>query len=481
MENTLTDKFNLTVQTGDQASEVFIIDSNFQKVASAVGSLTNFELPKGLYTVKVREANAVNEQSLGLFSDKSLQFAPLQFSTPAPLNVTAKTTSAATEKAQRSSNEKNISIGTGSEIYIFVRYWTENVSSEVLYGDTDAAIGLTLRDLKNNILVDFGMPTIGKFETGENCWSACNVEVNPGVYLLNLETATGDMVQQSMVASPGWQTQVFLLKKDYGCQNKDIRADLANSSILLARMGNGFVPSDPTFRLTEIAKFALINNRQVLNQGVIDELLDEKFYNPMLGIYAIHLLIASESKRDQIKRIIGHLRMLLGSPHPDVEAVALKLNMPSDYIFTAPPMLKNSWKYVIEASTIAPHIVPESSLAYGVAGKLLEGAPWLVWGEFLKPFNSEQILTSQLKNLINLTTSPTSNSIRPDDTMATLNNYLVLDQKTQKDSYVRDSAGIDNVDISNILNNVQEQSRLIEMLGVPKAKFDSLLLNLKSL
>ncbi len=53
MDNTLKE-FTLTVKTGERASETFILNSQFQSIASGTGEEASFRLPEGLYSIKVK-------------------------------------------------------------------------------------------------------------------------------------------------------------------------------------------------------------------------------------------------------------------------------------------------------------------------------------------------------------------------------------------------------------------------------------------
>jgi hypothetical protein len=47
-----SDQFNLRVITNDEASEVFVLNSLFERVDRKVGNIVTFRLPSGLYTVR---------------------------------------------------------------------------------------------------------------------------------------------------------------------------------------------------------------------------------------------------------------------------------------------------------------------------------------------------------------------------------------------------------------------------------------------
>lgn len=448
-----------------------------------------------MYSVKVRVGSECKEKPVALFKDETVTFEPIVFSSPAPLEGTAKTHKFQTDHAETNSTEVHVRKGEGSQIYIFVRNWTEktpSVTNKKLY--PDAAIGLTLRSSKDEVLVDFGSPDVGSYSYDWDPWSACNVQLDPGAYCLCLKTYSGKILKQTIIASPGWQTQVFLLQRNYGFIKKDagenemdVRADLSNASIFMSRIGYGFQSSkpyeysdNPDFRLTEMARQALINNRHVLNKEVMSRMLSDKFGNPMLGIYGVHLLLLSEkADKSILPDIVNNLRGLLVQPHPDVEAIALKLNVASSYVFDTPPMLRLSWNYVIEASVKQPQLVPQDSLAATIAGKLCSGDPWLLWGYLGKQADNTTILFEQLKKLTELEeASIDTTNLAPDQLMSA------------KMDMPLETANADTFSMPQIVDsdmqsippersiNDEKMLHMVQALGVPRSVLEVMLKSL---
>ncbi|HKG92299.1 MAG TPA: hypothetical protein VKA84_10425, partial [Gemmatimonadaceae bacterium] len=239
----------------------------------------------------------------------------------------------------------------------------------------------------------------GVRDLGGDPWAACNVRVAPGAYRLRLTIPGRGAIEQTVVASPGWQTQVFLLQRNYptrlkrpsgGLGDGDAatrppaadpegrRADLAGASIFLAA-GEGFSEQDPLKRQTELARLGLVGRRRVVADAVRAQLRD-KAGSPMLGIFAAHLLLTEETRDDDLLRIVvGNLRAILG-PHPDVEAIALEIGesaLPS--ALTAPPMLRRSWSLWTKATVTHPELVPADSFCGEISEYIIRSDPWLLW------------------------------------------------------------------------------------------------------
>jgi hypothetical protein len=404
-------EFKLTVDTADDGAEVILINSQFERVDRKCGRLVEFVLPEGLYMIKVRAGSRYEERDIDLFADHIEKFAPVAFPTSAPLEGTSKTHEWQLDSAYDESKRPHKTIGAGSEIYIYCRDWTSEL--ERSYRKTGAVVhpatGLTLMDRKGNMLVDFTDPSLPR-SSGEDPWSACNVAVNPGIYYLRLETGSDQILQMSVVASANWQTQVFMLQHNYGTGEHDRRADLSSASVFMERSGKGFyskrrdsvAPDDVNFRLTEIARQALKNDRRIINNDLIN-MLGDKIRNPMLGIYGAHLLLMDrEPNTGSIQHVVNNLRNYIGSDHPDVEALALKVGLGSNYIFDMPPMLRRSWNYMLEASVKNPGLVPEDSMVSQISGLLWSEDPWLIWGELQDEtqFNKSEKLMEQVQKYL---------------------------------------------------------------------------------
>ena len=468
METKQVETYNLSVETSDEGAEIFILNSQFQRVASDTGKSAIFKLKEGLYTIKVAAGCETIEKSIALLSkDETVVFNPVAFPSPAPLEETSRTHEDHIKNAVDHSHHVHIQIGHGSQIYVFARVWTKTFPSGLNPHIEDPSTGLTLRDVADQILVDFGRPEIGFNSATSDPWSACNVELNPGVYILCLETK-GKTFKQVIAASPSWQTQVFLLKSDRA-NSEDFECDagLSNASIFMAELGTGFrssrkenLSSDPDFRLTEIARQALISNRPVLRQDLLYQMLDDKFKNPMLGIYGCHLLLLNKkTDKSMLPRIISNLRRLVIDPHPEIEALAVKLDMDTSYVFNVPPMLRQSWNYILEASVRKTDLIPENSLTSRIAGNLWSGNQWLVWGG--SSFNTDDYLKDQLRNL------SAFNIFLPEDVSSrSFDTTLNFDMG----NHIPASLELDE----------EKMKLMVQALGVPRSKLDAAIHSIKS-
>jgi len=371
-------KVTLTVRTVDPETEIFIIDGEFQLVARGVGFL-QVQIQPGIYKVKYR-AGAVTDERLVLAKDRPIEVSvpQLSFSSPAPLVRTAKTHEYHMDAARNQSRNIHVKSGTGSWIFVFARDWTVSNNSA---NSENPSQWLSLDHEQGNPIAD--LDKAGSHGGAGDPWAACNLEVAPGTYRLRLDIPAKNgqkqvRLEQAIVASPGYQTQVFLLRKAYGPQHQDWAADLGGGAILLSR-GPGFDPTRGDLRQTELARLGLTNRRQLISTEILD-LLKNKFDNPMLGILGAHLLLLDpQIDQSLLSTVVQNLRSLLGLPHPDVEAISLQLKDATSYSFSVPPMLRRSWELLVAASTKRSSMIVPNSLAAGIWDRLWAEGPWLVW------------------------------------------------------------------------------------------------------
>jgi len=111
-------------------------------------------------------------------------------------------------------------------------------------------------------------------------------------------------------------------------------------------------------------------------------LLRAKFFqNPILGIYAGHLLAMQPNPdRDLLYEVYTNLSDLVG-PHPDVEALLIAVDAPKaqELTYPEPPMLCASWSLVLRARTGQHDLRPERSYSARISASLWGSGAWLSW------------------------------------------------------------------------------------------------------
>ena len=444
----------ITIRAGDPGTEIFLIDSDLQRIAQGVGVL-NTQQPAGIYQVKLRAGTSIQEDLVKVGKtpfEKS--YPPLAISTPVPLKDTAKTHEFHVANAEAHSKVQHVDKGSGSFIYIFARDWTSKTPGEgkTVTGETYAhpARGLKLIDKAGVELVDFENKSTA--ELNWDPWAACNVEIDPGSYILQLHAPDGSVWERTLVASPNWQTQCFLLQRYFG---ESTGPDLAGATVLLRRPDLGFATGDIELRLVELARLALINERPILSDEV-ENLLTRKFENPLLGIFGAHLLLELEQSRGRpyepglLEHVVKKLRDLLKHPHPDVEALAWKAGLrDSNYKFEMPPMIRRSWALMTHASADSD-VIPPGSLNTRIYDRILAAEPWLVWsGEQLDDDESQVLETLAL--------------------------YLEAQESAQEQAPKLESLGPVSLDLAPKSVETSEVRDLTQQLSIPRSVIEQYL------
>jgi hypothetical protein len=369
-----TSDFTLSVTTSDKSTELAVVDGRQARIATATGSLTR-ALPAGLYKVQARLGPSVLERLVSLDRDRTLDIPADDFSfpTPVPLDRTARVHEYHEAAAVRGTRMPPVPLGQGAVLFVMARTWTTDGS-----GSGNPMAGLSLHKVSGDLLLDLAagaqLDAADPQEKRDASAVIC-LAVDPGAYLLRLTLADGSMLERSLIAVQGWQTQMFLLTTDYG---KGRLADLANGAVVMAQIGRPFDPQGRGERAAVLARYALIQHRRTAD-AVLQDLYDLKFEDPILGLLAAHLLRRDEPGNRAIVEVMDNLRRLLGADHPDVRSLEDPRDRTDGRPLMAPPMLRPSWERATVASLVQPDLLPDGPLFENVENALLPSLPWLIW------------------------------------------------------------------------------------------------------
>jgi hypothetical protein len=377
-------KVTFDVVAADDATEIFLIDGDFRLVDKGIGKAM-FSAPPGIYKIKVRSGSTVVETLLAVYPLMApVRLDPVKFVSAAPLAETAKTHEYHEAAASAAAGHQDES---GSSILIVARAWT-GTAPRFETPPPNPARGLSLRRLDGTTIADVAERGRFAWDPNQDPIVTLRLDVEPGAYRLALSRGEARPIEQIVVASAGWQTQVFLLADRSG------QADLVNAAITIRR---DFTPADDDLRLEEIARAALRDNRKVLSDALRARIV-EPSAPPMLALLGALLLIresksSKEEKEDSgetagwvdnraaVATIVENLRAALGrKAHPDVEAIAIGAGVPDPtYVCNAPPMFSGSWRLMLKASVATPSLVPPGSFAARVAARTWGDGPWLLY------------------------------------------------------------------------------------------------------
>ncbi len=413
-----------------EGTEIFVIDSNFRRVHSALNDL-DIQLPPGLYTVKFKRGVSVAEVDADLLPGSppvnvQSPIAGLSFASAAPMEYTFTSHEHHQISAETISRRapESVGQGTGSRLFVFVRDIGESRSG-------NPCEGLTLHNRMGRKIIEFSK--IGETDRNPDrssaAWCGCNVELAPGFYRLRAPRHRMPDIEQSLILVKGWQLQVFLLRNGWmpaaafedpvRPRRKEGVIDLGDAAIFMARNGQGYEAGSPALRLTELARQGLGSGRVPVTADDLRQITMGKFENPMLGLYGAHLLLplltgeqsgrrrysphvdirkdtsvvqrvlgvlpdgiagplTRAKLRELIERVVGDLDGLLGL-HPDVNALHHELeHISGSGKTTALPMIRRSWDTLVRLDPQYSNARAGTIIAR-MADRIWGKSPWLVW------------------------------------------------------------------------------------------------------
>jgi hypothetical protein len=196
-------------------------------------------------------------------------------------------------------------------------------------------------------------------------------EVAPGVYFLRQSLQNGRQFEGTLVAVPGRVTQVVIQRSSPAPADGQVGAIPVDEPAVFMRAAADGQSLPEQDAVVEAARLALAQGRNLFAEGrgtQLAELLLVKFADPIAGIIGGHLLLRAVDdaqpdpvRTEQFDSAVRHLRALVGPGHPDVEALSLRcadVSLRTTRPFTAPPILRQSWQLICEASHQRPELVP---------------------------------------------------------------------------------------------------------------------------
>lgn len=360
----------LTIEAADPLAEIMVYDGAFKRVGRDVGRYDGV-LPNGLYEVRVRLGGASREKLIALDEDMVIKLDPVEFASSIPFagETADEAGHAAAIGAAFGHPEK---AGGGSGLLLVVRDRRRSETSATPLPNSPAA-GLKLLGGPGFAPVDLAARA---HPPGAASVAALYLEVNPGVYRLRLDLPDGSARERSLVATAGWRTECFMVRRRI---REQPLADLDRGAVSMARLGRPFTADDTRRRQAEAARDALLSHRRIADAAA-EALLREKFEDPMLGLLVAHLLLRDSPHAPILDEVTDNLVRLLGPDHPDARAIALGTpHEGGGAEIREMPMVRASWDRIVQHSLNRPGLVAANSPAGEVSARVLPSAPWLIW------------------------------------------------------------------------------------------------------
>lgn len=367
MKLSQSDPVDLAVSGPDEVSEIFLVDANFERIATGVGHLKTSVAP-GLYKIRCRSGSTQNDSLIEVpegASTHAVTISPVEFRSAAPIAHTSTLLAYQATPAEEGALKVHQRIGNGAQIYLFVRESSETRSWE--------GCDIALYDLKGARLIGIE----AGFADESARVAGVNTELDPGTYALRVSNADLGSYETYLTASPGWQTQLFLSFDDFWIRGESVRVpSIRKASLFMAKMGRGFNSGGGSVRASELARQALAQSRDVISKGLMERLLSGKFEDPILGIIVAHILL--ERRRHDtnlLETVCGNLCALLGE-HPDVQALQFTLGIEAG-AFVVPPTFRHSWDRIVKATRRRASLVTQQGVVAQIAADVVRTGPWL--------------------------------------------------------------------------------------------------------
>ncbi|CAN5193143.1 hypothetical protein BH10PSE6_BH10PSE6_11980 [soil metagenome] len=431
--NNRSETHQLKIDTRDPTARIVVLDGQFKAIAKANGAIEG-RFPSGIYKIRVqRGASSIGfeDKVVVLDRDTEILVEPPQLSTPSPLGGTSAIGShvAACEWLDA---VVHVGIGRGAKLAVLARYGEPQQEEAPLHPFR----GLQLLRENGERLVDLEIAAPKTSLPSQEPVAICGIAVDPGAYIIRYRLAGGRQVSQSLIACAGWQTTLNI-RRVRSIRNPDEKslddpqvstgtlrelfAQPGYVSILMRRMVNwqsadraarrpsayGIIDDD---RLTEVARQGLADGTEFLSGNLYDLMLRD-FENPLVGILGGILLdVERVAQGEQFCKehegffdiLVARLREMVGSSHPDVEALAFRCRdsaLVPKRPFRARPMFHRSWRLILEAAATRHDIVPIDLWKRTSASGSMP--PFLIWtADRTYKRNRLKTLTRTISNLL---------------------------------------------------------------------------------
>lgn len=379
-------KIPVTLRCGDPMAELLLLDHRFHALGRGVGQL-QLDVEPGIYLARAVAGNRAEEQPVAVRPDAPppvVDLAVVPFDSPIPLADTLTTheyQQGPVFDALRPPVDETPDSPGG--VLLCVRdpsQFTIDATTQAEYEQAYRGFRLLAED--GRLLLDYdALP--GALRLGDRLLLH-KADLPAANYQLEWQPAQGSSLRLPLIVPPGLNTQLYVLVTRSG--SGGWVADLANAAMAFGWFNQGFEADSPEMRLAERARYSLARGANLLTTPYMDELLRDKFKNPMLGLLGAHLmLLDAEPDFALLEIVLGNTAGLLGDAFPDVIALNWRFaalsgaRQPDMLPVSFPPLLRRSWDYLVEASGKTPDLIPPDSVAYRVSSSLVSNGIWVAW------------------------------------------------------------------------------------------------------
>lgn len=413
-------QFKLDIVAQNAAASVTVMDHNFVKVYTSTGELHEGDLP-GVYKLRTqigRDLGTIKEEILVLDRDTVRDsMAARALPSPAPIPGSAFTHESHVRPFAEAASGRGVFADRrtdSAQISVLSRYWSDELPTTARTRSLHPMQGLDIFRRDGQLLARMSEECRFDDKSPRDRVAVWDRQVEPGVYFLGIASPPAGQLEASIVAAPGWLTQVAIRRPiplvgrsmgkmvvpsgDAAIFMRDLRKlpgpsgqEAVEESYALSTTAEGELPQAGQDAVIEAARIAFTQGRNLLADArgtKLQKLLLEEFDDPVAGIIGGHLLLMAmeagvrpdPALADVFTAAVVRLRGLVQIWHPDVEALALRSSdqaVRPNKPFTAPPMFSRSWKLIVEASYDNPDLVPPDLWSRVHANRSI--GPYFVW------------------------------------------------------------------------------------------------------
>mgnify|MGYP003633364325 CR=1 FL=1 len=360
-------KSKVSIRVHDDIGIISILDGKFNTLDSGFGQL-NYELPAGIYKAICQVGNKTSHKFFSI--KKNGQNKKINFDSI-------------------SLDDDDMIFSEGINVVDWIKIPTiqpieEITTTELLicFNKSDAILPLlSIWSACNKLILE-----CSSFEESyeSESLSFIKIKLSAGNYLIKYDYGTSHAVSRP----------VFLPINGYGAlflANSDLlitRSILLNSTLILSTSNLKYLPPY-WFKLNGLMRDSLRKQKNLSAKHERIMMLNEKFENPMLGLYIACLLFFDKIINLKLLRtVLSNLTYYLGTDSADLIALKLAFNRHEpnkDKKFeisnavTAPPLLSYSWKILIEEANKNPKIFADNSICWDIQDRIIDNEIWLTW------------------------------------------------------------------------------------------------------
>lgn len=373
-------KFDLSVVSSDPLASLEVVDAHYDIRAHGSGRISA-RLPPGLYITRSKSADQTHERTVRVID----QAVHVKFDSPSAFIsgvMAEQRTGSALNQAMLLSRfpeaDAWVAVALKGSSRMAAAFPAEVFTIRSLAA-TDAP-DLPLRNLSpSEAAVDQAPPEYRVF----------TLDVDPGWYALSMPMHDG-----SRACLPLWisgRTSPTILIEAVRSNSSDPILDIDRLLVTYDdRETLGLEDSD-RLRAVEMARRSLELGRNELTARLMSLLLMQKQQDPMLGMFALQLLLMESKKKAPVfAQVMHNMTSRLGEDHSDLvimRAEARKRGwggLPEmagdDTPLVAPPLLRASWTQMVALKGRSKEVV-QHGLLREVGASLLRAGVWVMWKE----------------------------------------------------------------------------------------------------